>query len=113
MEANREYWRAVSVFSNYEISSIGRVRNSKTDRILKLRTRKDVYLGVGLSKNGTTKQFLVHRLVAGAFFENPSDKRCVDHVDTNKKSNCITNLRFATHAENSRNQRSQINSTSL
>ena len=85
MEANREYFRAVSMFTNYEISSVGRVRNSHTGRILKLRTRKDGYLDVGLAKNGTNKRLLVHRLVAEAFLENTVGKLTVDHIDSDKK----------------------------
>ncbi len=112
MEANREYFRAVSVFTNYEVSSVGRIRNSKTGRILKLRTRKDGYLDVCLSKNGTTKRFLVHRLVAEAFFENPAGKRTVDHIDSDQKNNCLSNLRFATHSENSMNKRMPTNMSS-
>ena len=70
MEANREYFRAVSVFTNYEISSVGRVRNSKTGRVLKTQIRKDGYVGVVLWKDGKMKNLLAHRLVAIAFIEN-------------------------------------------
>ncbi len=112
MEANREYFRAVSVFTNYEVSSVGRVRNSNTGRIRKLRTRRDGYLDVCLSKNGMNKRFLVHRLVAEAFFENPAGKLTVDHIDSDKKNNCLSNLRFATHSENSMNKRMPTNTSS-
>ena len=32
---NREKWKSVDGFANYEISSCGRVRNATTERILK------------------------------------------------------------------------------
>ena len=102
MEANREYFRAVSVFTNYEVSNVGRVRNSKTGRILKPNARKDGYLDVTLSKEGATRRYLIHRLVAAAFLENPCTKRCVDPIDSDKKNNIVDNLRYATHSENSR-----------
>ena len=112
MEANREYFRAVSVFTNYEISSVGRVRNSCTGRIMKLRARKDGYLDVSLAKNGTKKRLLVHRLVADAFLENPVGKLTVDHIDSNRGNNNWENLRPATCAENNRNRCKRANASS-
>ncbi len=113
MEAtNREKWKSVNGFANYEISSCGRVRNATTEWILKHRARKDGYLDVWLSKNGTPKQLLVHRLVAEAFFENPTEKRCVDHRDGDRTNNHIENLRYATHAENNRHRSKRANATS-
>ena len=103
MEANREYWRAVSVFTNYEVSSVGRIRNSKTGRVLKLQPRKDGYVGVQLSKDGKIKNLLTHRLVALAFIENSLEKPDVDHIDRNKANNNIDNLRWSTTSENMMN----------
>ena len=114
MEAtNREKWKSVNGFANYEISSCGRVRNATTERILKPRTRRDGYLDVGLSKNGTSKRLLIHRLVAEAFIDNPEGKRCVDHIDSNRKNNNCENLRPATHAENGMNSKKHIIGTSI
>ncbi len=113
MEANREYFRAVSVFTNYEVSSVGRVRNRNTGRILKLRTRKDGYIDVCLSKNGTTKRLLVHRLVALAFIENPLEKPDVDHIDRNKSNNSIDNLRWSTTSENLMNSSKRAFTSSI
>ena len=103
MEANREYWRAVSVFTNYEVSSVGRVRNSKTGRVLKPSDNGSGYMQVVLAKNGSTKTFKVHRLVAETFIENPLGKRCVDHIDGNRRNNTIENLRWASDSENQMN----------
>ena len=114
MEANREYWRAVSVFTNYEVSSVGRVRNSKTGRVLKPSDNNWGHLQVVLAKNGSTKTFKVHRLVAETFIENPLSKRCVDHIDGNRRNNDIDNLRWASDSENQMNatkKRSNASST--
>ena len=47
---------------------------------------------------------LVHRLVAEAFIENDNaTKICVDHIDTNKLNNNVTNLRWVSHKENMNN----------
>lgn len=58
------------------------------------------YLSVGLCRNGILKRFLVHRLIALSFIPNPENKRCVNHIDGNKKNNRVENLEWATHREN-------------
>ncbi len=113
MEANREYWRATSVFTNYEVSSVGRVRNSITGRVLKNQTRKDGYVGVQLSKDGKIKHFLTHRLVALAFIENPLEKPAVDHIDRNRANNSIDNLRWSTTSENMMNSTKRVVASSI
>ena len=111
MEAtNRERWKSVNGYANYEISSCGRVRNATTERILK--PSDNTYQTVNLSKNKKSKTHYVHRLVAEAFLENPEEKRCVDHIDGNRTNNNCENLRYATHSENSMNQRIQTNTSS-
>ncbi len=113
MEANREYFRALSVFTNYEISSVGRVRNSKTGRVLKTQLRKDGYIAIQLHKDGKMKCFLMHRLVAIAFIENPLEKPDVDHIDRNKANNSIDNLRWSTTSENLMNSTKRAFTSSI
>ena len=111
MEAtNRERWKSVNGYANYEISSCGRVRNATTERMLK--PSDSGYQVINLRKNGKSKTHYVHRLVAEAFVDNPAEKRCVDHIDGNRKNNNCENLRYATHSENSMNQRIQTNTSS-
>ena len=111
MEAtNRERWKSVNGYANYEISSCGRVRNATTERMLK--PTDNGYQVINLRKNGKPKTHYVHRLVAEAFVDNPAEKRCVDHIDGDRKNNNCENLRYATHSENSMNQRIQTNTSS-
>ena len=112
MEVNRESFRAVSEFTNYEVSSVGRVRRSETGKVMKQTENSYGYLVLNLSKDGKHKQKKVHQLVAEAFLTNPENKRTVDHIDSDRKNNCIGNLRFATHSENSRNTSKRANTTS-
>lgn len=50
------------------------------------------YSHLGLTKDGETKMFYVHRLVASAFIPNPENKPQVNHIDENKSNNHYTNL---------------------
>lgn len=35
--------------------------------------------------------------------ENPENKNCIDHIDTNKENNNVGNLRWVTYKENTNN----------
>ena len=113
LESNREQWASIDGYRNYEISWWGRVRNEKTGRILKPGLSGDGYLSVGLCKNGKAKTHKIHQLVASEWTPNTEDKRCVDHTDGDNLNIHKENLRFATHTENSRNQKKTNKATSF
>ncbi len=108
---NIENWRLVDGYDNYEISSHGRTRNNISGKILSpgLSGR---YKRVNFYKDGKVKQYLVHRLVAFAFCENPNNYEMVDHMDRNKTNNMFNNLRWCTSSENNRNKTKARNNTS-
>ena len=113
MEAtNRERWKSINGFANYEISSCGRARNATTERMLKSSDDGRGYLKINLYKEGKPSTMKIHKLVAEAFVDNPEDKKCVDHIDNDKTNNNWENLRYATHAENARNKSKRANATS-
>lgn len=94
-----KWWKTIENFENYEVCYAGLVRNKITKRILKLEKCKG-YLRVSLSNNGKVKRFLVHRLVAIYFLENPKNKKCVNHKNGDKEFNHYLNLEWNTYSEN-------------
>lgn len=98
-----EEYRPIENFANYEVSNFGNVRNSKTGRVLVPGRNKVGYYIVNLSKDKKQVTNYVHTLVAKAFIPNPENKPCVDHINSVKTNNNVTNLRYATKRENSQN----------
>lgn len=52
------------------------------------------YFQVTLSFEGKMKNYLVHRLIAMTWIENPNNYSEVDHIDNNPKNNCVKNLQW-------------------
>ena len=111
--SNREIWKIIDGYANYVVSNFGRTCNATTERILKGSMSKNGYLTVGLSKNEKSKTHNIHKLVAHEWLDNPDNKRCVDHIDGDKKNNHCENLRWATHSENAKNAKIQTNTSSI
>ena len=112
LQQNCENWASIDGYRNYEVSWWGRVRNTKTGRILKPGTSGPGYLFVRLSKNGNVKCASIHQLVAREWVGNPEAKRCVDHIDNDKTNNNYENLRYATYTENKQNAKKTSKPTS-
>ncbi len=110
---NREIWKSIDGYANYEVSSFGRVRNATTARILKPTFRPDGYQRIPLCKHSKQTRFLVHRLVAAEFIENldPKNKQFVDHIDHDRSNNTIGNLRWVSRTENNQNCVKRKNAT--
>ena len=104
----QEKWNEIKGFEgNYSVSSEGRVRsngllkgrNSKV-RILKTELSSKGYLRVGLTKDGKQKKYLVHRLVAIAFLDNPNNLPDVNHKNECKTDNRLINLEWMSRKDN-------------
>lgn len=110
-ECYLEIWKDINGYDNYEISDFGRVRNKKTGYILKSKSPKQKYVQVLLSRNGESKSFLLHRLVAEAFVNNNNQSTCkfVDHIDNNTKNNKANNLEWVTNSTNKKRSIAKIN----
>lgn len=61
-----------------------------------------VYVNLN-SLNGKTVQRRVHRLVAIAFLPNPNNLPVVMHIDNNKANPVLSNLKWGTVQENTKN----------
>lgn len=101
---NIEIWKQVQNYSNYLISSKGRIRNSLTNKLLIINYNRKGYGFVNLTQNRKAKSATIHRLVAKAFVENLHSKPFVDHINNNRTDNNASNLRFATNEENGYNR---------
>lgn len=102
MEQNK-IWKEVSGFEGlYAVSNNGEIKGLKSGKILRPRPTKNDYLMVYLSKNGKQKNYLIHRLVAQEFINNPDGKLEVNHLDGDKSNNCTTNLEWSTRGENTK-----------
>lgn len=101
-----ENWIDVKGYEGiYQVSDKGRIKRlvgfrCKEERVLKLGKNKGGYHIVFLSKNNKRKHYLVHRLVAMSFIENPENKPQVNHIDGCKTNNCLSNLEWNTSSEN-------------
>ena len=90
-----EEWRTIEGYENYAVSSYGNVKNIKTDYQLKTRINKHTgYVQVDVRKDGKAKTFNVHRLVALAFLDNPTNLPEVNHKDEVKTNNHVSNLEW-------------------
>ena len=69
-----------------------------------LHTRKDkngyIQYYIRDINTGKRRDYKAHRLVAEAFIDNPSNYKCVNHIDGNKINNHIENLEWCTHLQN-------------
>ena len=107
-----EIWKFIPDTNNgYMISINGKVKS--LDRMVRGKPYKGKvlkpyiscgYLTVCIRVNDKIKYLKIHRLMAYAFIGNPKGLPCIDHIDRDKLNNGISNLRFCSFSENSRNR---------
>ena len=109
-----EDWRDVIGYEGlYQVSSYGRVKHlphihhrSKSfvvaESICTMHKQNMGYYVVDLYKENKRKTKLVHRLVAEAFVSNPGGLKVVNHIDSNRANNHISNLEWCTHSHNAK-----------
>lgn len=96
----------ISNSDDYYVSENGNVYHKIKAGYYKIKIRPGFYgyVLLGISYSGHMLQKRVHRLVAEAFLENddPEHKIIVMHLDNNKTNNHISNLKWGTISENTK-----------
>jgi hypothetical protein len=102
-----EVWKPIWHAQGYEVSSLGRVRNIKTGRVLSgfKANGSRIYPRITLptkkkDKGVLYKNFLIHRIVAEAFIPNPQGLTQINHINCNKSDSRAENLEWCTPKQN-------------
>lgn len=93
-----EEWKQVEN-SEFYVSNLGRVKNIKTNKILKGSIRTDGYHQTKTKLNNG-KAILTHRLVWTAFNGEIDENQVINHINGIKNDNRLSNLELVTHQEN-------------
>jgi hypothetical protein len=97
--ATGEEWRPFPGNLRYEVCNLGAVRNARTGHVLKPWLAGYGYWYVQLGAKGI--KTTIHRFVALTYLGPPPTSRHeVAHNDGDRNNNAVSNLRWATHAEN-------------
>jgi hypothetical protein len=111
-ELTKEYWKDIVGYeTNYKISTFGNIYSKSLNQLFSMGESSHDYNTVELyDKDKNRDRYFVHVLVAQHFIKKPikdpndtgaKEPNRVDHIDSNKKNNNITNLRWVTLSENS------------
>lgn len=87
-------------YPNYSINEKGQCKSVYVSKLLKPRNAGKGYLCYQLRNENGKKNKYIHRLVAETFIPNPYNLPIVDHIDGDKKNNCVSNLRWVTNYQN-------------
>ena len=109
-----EVWRDIDGYKHcYQVSNLGNVRRLYVTKKygsyyqIKAKSQDKItkYYHVTLTrKDGSQHTENIHRLVAKVFIPNPENKPEVDHIDTVRTNNHVSNLRWVTRKENAYNE---------
>lgn len=95
-----ELWKPVKD-AHYEVSNLGRIRNTETLRVLKISPCKNGYCNVSFYNNFSVEvHWRFHRLIATVWLPNPDNLPQVNHKDGCKHNNAVSNLEWMTGSAN-------------
>ena len=94
-------WKQIRDYPTYDVSTCGKIRNNKTQRVL-IPCMRNGYLSVSFSSGNKKKTVNIHVIVAQTFLNKPDDtiRYVVNHINENKQDNNIDNLEYVTYAQN-------------
>lgn len=95
-----EIWKDVLGYEGlYMVSSLGRIKNGRTEVVLKPSKQNSGYLKVNLHSNGRQETKTVHRIVASSFL-GIGEECDIHHLDEDKTNNSLSNLEACSHQRN-------------
>ena len=106
-----EIWKDINGHEGaYKISSSGKVCSNKYGYpiIMKTFLAGKGYEVVTLCKNGISKKYYIHRLVAIHFIDNSNNYPEVNHIDGNKINNKLINLEWVNGVSNMKHAREKL-----
>jgi len=100
-----EHWKKIKGFSDYEASTLGRLRSLNYKRTNKVKVLKPSISGGYLKTmlkddSGKYRSSYVHKFVCLAFLGDRPTKYEINHKDGLKINNSIENLEYITKSEN-------------
>jgi hypothetical protein len=107
MENQKEIWKTIDGYKNYQVSNLGNVRSlnyrrSGLTKVLNPIINSTGYYNINLYLDGVSNTRQVHQLVAIAFLGHTpcGFKFVVNHKNFIKTDNRLTNLEIVTNREN-------------
>ena len=90
-----ERWKKVPELENVKVSSLGRVKIN--GKLIRPKVSNTGYFIVEVED----RIYFVHRLVAKAFLKHNLERyETIDHIDSNRRNNEVSNLEIVTQEEN-------------
>lgn len=103
-ELDPQHWKPTYIFPElYLISDKGELYSIRRKRIVPGNIDRYGYPCFTLCNDKDRRHVRAHKLVAMSFIPNPDNKPCIDHINTDKTDNRVSNLRWVTYKENSHN----------
>lgn len=104
-----EVWKAHPIYKNYEASNFGNIRSlnyyrtGKTKELKQSLNKTDGYLYFGIWVDSKLKTIKSHRFIFECWNGLIPKGLEIDHIDTVRNNNSLSNLRLGTSKENSNN----------
>ncbi|CAL6018616.1 Conserved_hypothetical protein [Hexamita inflata] len=101
-----EQFKYINGYPSYLVSNFGRITFNE-DKVKRAPISISCgYYQITILNEFRSNHYFIHRLVAQAFLGECPENHEVDHIDRNRQNNQLSNLRYVTRSQNSRNRSS-------